>query len=325
MSGGFYTLIYFLVALIAFYSLAPKIKEKFHKLSKEYKVFIRIRKVSSIAGTDLYDGGENDSTPESIGLNQKASEVSKNPIINWLQRVNPDMVEDMKGLLLKAGVRQRNALEDFIRSKIHSCIALFLTLFILFTTNEWGIPVLEALLISVVVGVFGGHFLTEINLKLLADKRKEDIERGVSDLIDLLVICSESGLDLNGSIKRIARELRTSNPTLADEMSLTAIEMEMIPDTRKVFTNLENRTDSLQIKTLSKTLSQSIEYGSSLSNSLRELALESRQTRMLNAEAAATKAPTLLTLPMMFFIMPCLFIVMLGPVIIGMIRSFSTG
>jgi tight adherence protein C len=112
---------------------------------------------------------------------------------------------------------------------------------------------------------------------------------------------------------------------LADEMSLTAIELEMIPDSRQVFTNLENRTDSLQIKTLSKTLSQSIEYGSSLSVSLRDLAVESRQKRMLDAEAAAAQAPTLLTLPMMFFIMPCLFIVMLGPVIVGMIRSFSGG
>jgi tight adherence protein C len=99
----------------------------------------------------------------------------------------------------------------------------------------------------------------------------------------------------------------------------------MIPDHRQVFQNLENRTDCLQIRTLSKTFSQSIEYGSSLAVSLRDLAIESRQKRMLDAEARAAQAPTLLTLPMMFFIMPCLFIVMLGPVITGMIRSFSGG
>jgi tight adherence protein C len=143
--------------------------------------------------------------------------------------------------------------------------------------------------------------------------------------VDLLVICSESGLDLNRSIRRIARELRTSNPTLADELSLTSIELEMIPDHRQVFQNLEDRTNCMEIKTLSKTLSQSIEYGSSLSTTLRDLAVESRQKRMLNAEAKAAQAPTLLTLPMMFFIMPCLFIVMLGPVIIGMMKSFNGG
>jgi tight adherence protein C len=119
--------------------------------------------------------------------------------------------------------------------------------------------------------------------------------------------------------------MRTSNPVMADELSLTAIELEMIPDHRQVFENLENRTNCLPIKTLSKTFSQSIEYGSSLAVSLRDLAVESRHKRMLDAEARAAQAPTLLTLPMMFFIMPCLFIVMLGPTIVGMIKAFSGG
>lgn len=315
----------FCVALAVFCSIISPIKNTFIKLLEEYNIFLRMKKVTSIAGGDLYDADDMADTPENIGLNQKSSEGSNNPIVNWLLKVNPDIVDNIKKLLLKAGIRQRDALEDFIKSKVHSGIALFLILFILFATNDWGIPIFESLLISLVGGMFGGHLLTNVNLEILAEKRKKAIEYGVPDLVDLLVICTESGLDLNGSIKRIARELRTSNPTLADEMSLTAIEMEMIPDSRQVFTNLENRTDSLQIKTLSKTLSQSIEYGSSLSTSLRELAIESRQTRMLNAEAAAAKAPTLLTLPMMFFIMPCLFIVMLGPVIVGMIRSFKGG
>ena len=106
-------------------------------------------------------------------------------------------------------------------------------------------------------------------------------------------------------------------------MVLTSIELEMIPDSRVVFENLEKRTDCLEIKTISKTMIQSVEYGSSLADSLKELAVETRQRRMLEAEGKAAQAPTLLTLPMMIFIMPCLFIVMLGPVIISVIRSFN--
>lgn len=316
----------FFVALVVFCYVLPKIRRIFLELNKEYSIFLRMKKVTAIAGGDLYEtSADEDETPESIGLSQKNTDLGNNPLVNYIVRFNPKIIDEMKNLLLKAGIRQQNALDEFMKSKVHSGIALFLILLLLFATNDWGIPILESFLLAIVCGMYGGHLLTNINLELLAEKRKKAIEHGVPDLVDLLVICTESGLDLNGSIKRIARELRTSNPTLADEMSLTAIEMEMIPDSRQVFTNLENRTDSLQIKTLSKTLSQSIEYGSSLSASLRELAIESRQTRMLNAEAAAAKAPTLLTLPMMFFIMPCLFIVMLGPVIVGMIRSFRGG
>lgn len=325
MSEILSVIIYFCTALIVFYKVLPKVRRIFFKLNEEYHIFIRTKKVSSMSGGNLYDPNDAGNGPESIGLNQNGTEASSNPIVNWLLKVSPDTVEKMQQLLLKAGIRQRFALENYVKSKINSGIILCLILFILITTNDWGIPALEASLISVVTGMLGGHLLTDANLEIQAEKRQKDIEHGVPDLVDLLVICSESGLDLTNSIKRIARELRTSNPTLADEMSLTAIEMEMIADTRQVFTNLEHRTDSLQIKTLSKTLSQSIEYGSSLSNSLRELAIESRQNRMLSAEAAAAKAPTLLTLPMMLFIMPCLFIVMLGPVIIGMFRSFRYG
>ena len=318
------TIICFLVALIAFYLILPYAKQLVVKWISEYRVLVRIKKLPS--SKEYYEDDEDDATSsESIGLSQKGSAVGDSVLFNYIAQLNSGLIEEMETLLVKAGMRQHNALEEFMKSKFTAAIALTLILFLVLSTNDWDIPILGALIISIIVGIYGGHKLTNMNMEMLAEKRRDAIEHGVPDLVDLLVICSESGLDLNGSIRRIARELRTSNPILADEMSLTAIELEMIPDSRQVFTNLENRTDSLQIKTLSKTLSQSVEYGSSLSVSLRDLAIESRQKRMLDAEAAAAQAPTLLTLPMMFFIMPCLFIVMLGPVIVGMIRSFSGG
>ena len=323
MSENIITIACFFVSLSVFYIVLPYARQWIIKLISEYRILVRIKKLPS--SKEYYADDDDEDASESIGLSSKGSVVGDSALFNYIAQLNSGLIEEMQELLLKAGMRQRNALEEFMKSKFNAIIALFFISFITLATNDWDIPVIAALFISVVVGVYGGHKLTNMNLEMLAERRREAIEHGVPDLVDLLVICSESGLDLNGSIKRIARELRTSNPILADEMSLTAIEMEMIPDSKQVFTNLENRTDSLQIKTLSKTLSQSIEYGSSLSVSLRDLAVESRQKRMLDAEAAAAQAPTLLTLPMMFFIMPCLFIVMLGPVIVGMIRSFSGG
>ena len=316
-------ILYFIVAFFSFWIILPSISRFIFRIRTEFHMMSRIKRIK------LNEGGyeeEEEAEAESIGLSKKSgAQLSDIPLINYIVESNQELVDEMKILLEKAGMRQAHAMEEFLKSKIIAGIALFFILFLLFGTNDFGIPFAAVIPLSLIIGVAGGHKLTNLNLEMIAKKRREAIEHGVPDLVDLMVICAESGLDLNRSIQRIAREMRTSNEVLADELSLTAIELEMIPDHKQVFTNLENRTDCLEIKTLSKTLSQSIEYGSSLAVSLRDLAVESRQKRMLDAEARAAQAPTLLTLPMMFFIMPCLFIVMLGPVIVGMINSFSGG
>lgn len=322
MAEIYINIICFIVAIVSFYLATPYARNFIIKLISNYRTIVRIRRVSN-PDSRYYD--DNDDNIENIGLSQKGPRFGANSIFNYIAEMDKGLIEEMQSLLLKAGLRQENALEEFMKSKFISGIAVFFILFLILTTNDFEIPMIASIAISFIAAVLGGHRLTNLNLEMLAEKRREAIENGVPDLIDLLVICTESGLDLNRAIRRIAREMRTSNPILADELSLTSIELEMIPDHKQVFQNLEERTNCLPIRTLSKTFSQSIEYGSSLAVSLRDLAVESRQKRMLSAEARAAQAPTLLTLPMMFFIMPCLFIVMLGPVITGMISSFSGG
>lgn len=317
------TLIDIISYVIAF-SVLIYIKPYASRLSisfiSDYKLKTRIKRIMNKTIGDSFDDDDED---ESIGLNKKGPTFGSNAIFNYIAEKNQKLIEDMQVLLLKAGRRNENALEEFMRSKFLYGIVIFIIILLTLLTSKTGLPTWSCFPISLIVGFLGGNRLTDMSLESIANKRMESIERGVPDLVDLLVICTESGLDLNRSIRRIARELRTSNSVLADELSLTSIEMEMIPDHRQVFKNLEERTNSLQIKVISKTLSQSIEYGSSLAVSLRDLAVESRQRRMILAETRAAQAPTLLTLPMMFFIMPCLFIVMLGPVIISMIKSFE--
>ena len=309
------------IAFVVFLWIKPKARIWINRLLSTLRVAARMKR-TGVQATAV-DAGFDDEDDESIGLSKKGPMFGNNALFNMIGERYPEFVEDMKALLVKAGMRQDNDLEKFMQSKFTSCCALMMILFVLLGTNDFGFDIPLVILISLIGGVYGGHKLSDMNMEMLAAQRKEAIEGGVPDLIDLLVICTESGLDLNNSIRRIAREMRTSNPILADELSLTSIELEMIPDHHVVFTNLEQRTDCLEIRTISSTLSQAIDYGSSLSASLKELAAEARQKKMLLVEEKAAKAPTLLTLPMMFFIMPCLFIVMLGPVIVQMIGSFG--
>lgn len=311
----------FLISILVFWFAYKYLYALYVKLVSKYKIYRRVYKMSHVGGSSSI---MSDDESESIGLNKKGPVFGNNALFNFIANLNKDLINDMNELLTTAGLRQEKALEEFMRSKVLSAIMVFLmslTITITYPDFDNGLPL--NILISIAVGVLGGHYLTNLNVQMIADRRKLSIEFGVSDLVDLLVICTESGLDLNRAIRRIAREMRNSNPILAEELSLTSIELEMIADHKKVFSNLEARTNCLEIKTLSNTLSQSIDYGSSLSSSLKELAATTRQKRMLNAESKAAQVPTMLTLPMMLFIMPCLFIVMLGPVIVSMIKTFS--
>ncbi|MDR1375574.1 MAG: type II secretion system F family protein [Holosporaceae bacterium] len=318
MGGIGIDIITFLVTFVTLFAVKDSATRIAIQIMSDYKLSKRRKDVHSTTTQSIEE------ETGDLGLSHNGPSIGTSGILHFIATKNKDLIAEMQELLMKTGIRHRNALEEFMKSKLISAIAIFFIALITLATNDFDIPLPLCMLISLIGAILGGHKLTNLNLQIMANRRKEAIEHGVPDLIDLLVICTESGLDLNRAIRRIARELRTSNPLLADELSLTSIELEMIPDHRQVFENLENRTDCLEIKTISKTLSQSIEYGSSLSTSLRDLAVESRQRRMLEAEARAAQAPTLLTLPMMFFIMPCLFIVMLGPVIVGMIKSFNS-
>ncbi len=322
MREPFLDIITLFVTLAVYIWVKPYANAWTYKMVSSIRVATRIRKVGVQASE--VEGNLGDEEDENIGLSKKGPMFGENKLFNFIGERYPDLIENMKLLLVKAGIRHDSAMEEFMTAKFTSGLAIFLIILLLLGTNDFDIPFYLTCLIGVIGGIIGGHKLTDLNYEMIANQRKEAIDKGVPDLVDLLVICTESGLDLTKSIRRIAREMRTSNPVLADELSLTSIELEMIPDHRQVFTNLENRTDCLEIKTISKTLSQALEYGSSLSTSLKELAVEAREKRMLEAEGKAAQAPTLLTLPMMFFIMPCLFIVMLGPVIIGMLDSFSS-
>ena len=138
------------------------------------------------------------------------------------------------------------------------------------------------------------------------------LRRGVPDALDLMVVCAEAGLGLESAVERVAQEMTQSNRPVGLEFLILSREMRILPDRRAALTNLAERTGQPALKRLAGTIAQTLKYGTPLSQGLRSLAAEMRHERMIQFEERAGKLPALLVMPMMLFILPCLFIIVLG-------------
>ena len=144
-------------------------------------------------------------------------------------------------------------------------------------------------------------------------KRSAAIRKGLPDALDLLVICAEAGLTVDASFGRVARELGKAYPELGDEFALTSIELGFLTDRRQAFENLANRIDLEAVRGVVATMIQTEKYGTPLASALRVLSAEFRNERMMRAEEKAARLPAIMTVPLILFILPVMFIVILGP------------
>jgi tight adherence protein C len=150
-------------------------------------------------------------------------------------------------------------------------------------------------------------------LKNRVDKRTKAIRKGLPDALDLLVICAEAGLTVDASFGRVARELGKAYPELGDEFALTSIELGFLTDRRFAFENLAKRIDLDSVRGVVTTMIQTEKYGTPLASALRVLSAEFRHERMMRAEEKAARLPAIMTIPLILFILPVLFVVILGP------------
>ena len=153
----------------------------------------------------------------------------------------------------------------------------------------------------------------DIVVKNLVTKRQHAIRKALPDALDLLVICAEAGLSVDAAFNRVARELTKAYPELGDEFSLTAIELGFLTDRRAAFENLAQRVNLDSIRGVVTTMIQTEKYGTPLAAALRVLSAEFRHERMMRAEEKAARLPAIMTVPLILFILPVLFIVILGP------------
>jgi tight adherence protein C len=144
-------------------------------------------------------------------------------------------------------------------------------------------------------------------------KRSGEIRKGLPDGLDLLVICAEAGLTVDAAFARVSKELGRAYPELGDEFALTAIELGFLTERRHAFENLATRVNLDAVKGVVTTMIQTEKYGTPLASALRVLSAEFRNERMMRAEEKAARLPAIMTVPLILFILPVLFVVILGP------------
>ena len=166
-------------------------------------------------------------------------------------------------------------------------------------------------------------YLPPIVLKRLIKARHTRFQRALPDALDLLMICAESGLGVDGAFARVAREFRRFMPEMSQELHLTALELGFLPNRRDAFVNLGRRVNIVGVRSLVNTLAQTERYGTPLVQALRVLAAEMREERMLKAEEKAAKLPAIMTIPMILFILPAMFLVLVGPAIVQVVAAFK--
>lgn len=248
--------------------------------------------------------------------------TSLKQVLDRLKLLRGDEARKTSEQLAQAGWRSRDALAIYLGIRlaapfvgaIGSLVSVWLFVPELAGMNRM-MAVVGAVLLFGFAPVFG--------LKRAIKRRQSFLRKQLPDALDLLVICTESGLSMDAAFARVARELGFSSPHLADEIGLTSVELGFLPNRRQALQNLAKRTDLAAVRGVVNTLVQTERYGTPLAHSLRVLSAEFRDERMLKAEEKAAKLPAILTVPMILFILPVLFVVLIGPAIINVIAHFN--
>lgn len=244
-------------------------------------------------------------------------------VVSTLQLMQSKQTARFQDRLAQAGLRSRDAIVVFLFFKAATPILAGAAAFALvYVLQVWELSSQFKPLIVVGAATLG-FFAPELFVGNRIQKRKQSLQRALPDGLDLLVICAESGLSLDAALERVAREIGAASPELGEELSLTSIELGFLPDRRQALHNLNRRTDLPAIRGVVNTLVQTEKYGTPLSQSLRVLANEFRDARMLRAEEKAARLPATLTVPMILFILPTLFIVLMGPAILSIMDNLG--
>jgi tight adherence protein C len=221
--------------------------------------------------------------------------------------------EEARLKLIQAGYRGQAPYVTYLFFRMLTPAAMFLfAVFYLFVVLNLKQPGLVKFGICI-AAAYAGMQLPLMFLKNKISRRQLSIKRAFPDTLDLLLICVESGMSIEAAFKKVSEEIGTQSIALAEELTLTMAELSYLPERRQAYENLAKRTDLDGVSSVCMALQQAERYGTPLANMLRVMAQENRDIRMSEAEKKAAGLPPKLTVPMILFFLPVLFVVILGP------------
>jgi tight adherence protein C len=238
-------------------------------------------------------------------------------VVDRLNLLKSSQAERISHKLMRAGWRSKDAIISYLFMKLFLPLAFgVIVTVLLYGMNLYDLsPVLK--LGAALGGVILGAYLPDVVIKNMTQKRQDTIRKSLPDALDLMVICAEAGLSLDATLSRVSQEMELACPELADELGLTGLELGFLPDRRKALQNLAMRIDLPVVRGVVNTLIQAEKYGTPLAQSLRIMSGESRNERIMKAEEKAARLPALLTVPMIIFTLPPLFVVLIGRAILN--------
>lgn len=244
-------------------------------------------------------------------------------VVDRLNLLKSGQAERISHKLMRAGWRSKDAIIRYLFMKLLLPLAFgVIVVGVVYGLNLYELaPVtkLGAALGSVILGAY----LPDLIVKNTTQKRQDTIRKSLPDALDLMVICAEAGLSLDATLGRVSQEMELACPELADELGLTGLELGFLPDRRKALQNLATRIDLPVVRGVVNTLTQAEKYGTPLAQSLRIMSGESRMERIMKAEEKAARLPAMLTVPMIIFTLPPLFVVLIGRAILNTMDAFS--
>ncbi len=247
-------------------------------------------------------------------------------LLSQFKMLQDDQVKKTQVKLMQAGIRTKDLAFFIILARFVLPVVLGVSAALLIYGVDyfpaWGWFKRYAF---VAVTLVGSYKAPDIWLKNRINKRSAAIRKGLPDALDLLVICAEAGLTVDAAFARVSKELGKAYPELGDEFGLTAIELGFLNERRNAFENFAERVNLEAVRGVVTTMIQTEKYGTPLASALRVLSAEFRHERMMRAEEKAARLPAIMTIPLIMFILPTLFVVILGPAACSINDSFING
>ncbi len=259
-------------------------------------------------------------------LRDKRKNEKLNKYAQFLEPQDAKELSDIRMKLLQAGYRSKDAVQVYYFAQFAlglGLLAVGVVYFLLFVDSATA--TMQTKLMYILGPGCAGYMFPKYWINKRVDKRKEEIQSGFPDALDMMLVCVEAGQSMDQSIVRVSKELRASYPSLADEFEIIAHEMKAGKDKSNVLNDMSERCGVQDVSSFVTVLNQATTFGTSISDALRVYASEMRDKRVMRAEEKANQLPTKMTLTTMMLTVPPLLIILVGPSAVGITEMGSIG